>query len=190
MILIFSIIPNKELRYILPIIWLFYYSLSRYLAEKLSINYLYPSIIILSLLLPLRIWFSLPKPLLNKTAYHYVKDFLISYKPSNVNYFYETDSPLFNYDSAIYLSTQNSVNFSHLNSNYDKSNLAFPKNCEIKRGKSYIIVYSTADDSNQQGDENISFEQFCSSTVLKRCSLFKQKNLVATNEKIRIFECN
>lgn len=189
MLLIFSLISNKEPRYILPLTWLFYYEPSKYLAEKLPEKILFAAIILLSVLLPLHTFINLSKPRSNQTAYHYIKNMITVLNPKSMGFFYEIDGPFFNYASAIYLAKINNLNFHNVNENHPYVDNELLKTCNLTDSDLILFVYSTAAASTYQDSNDVSFDDVCGKKISKKCTFYSQKIFSDTDEKVRIFNC-
>ncbi len=190
LLVIFSLFPNKEPRYILPLVWLVYYILLKKIAFRIPVNYYSIVVMIGSILLPLRTYNNLNKPRLDNFAYYYVNDFLNKIRPRTVSYFFEIDSPFFNYASSQYLSRINNVE------HYYNTNSVFPfardedkYNCELTDEETYIIVYTGGVDYENWENDKIGFLKNCGKVISERCNKNDEISFSGSNEKLILFSC-
>jgi hypothetical protein len=188
LLIFLTLISNKEPRYILPFVWLFYYFIIRVSINFISSKF-YKFILLTSvILLPIRTLENLPIPMLQTSAYHYIDNFLKVNKPGRVGFYYETDSPFFNSTSARYLLEINGVAGHYdMNDAFGFAGTDLNNRC-YSINNSFVIVYSESSTNSKSKQTGIDFDKNCNE-LIKNCKSLDEQIFNITNESLKVYYC-
>lgn len=177
-----SAIPNKEDRYVFPLVLLIVIFASRELG-KLS-KFAQPLFIgCVAVTYGVRVMFFMPAPSSAIYAYQYVKQ-LISERKEPIHYFFEDDGPFFNYANVAYLHKTFDTDFELLNLNYAMS--PYMARCEITYYEPRFIVVYSRKQKLQNDTTDIKFETACKK-LASSCQLIK--TISFKYELLKLFSC-
>jgi hypothetical protein len=182
--------PNKDYRYVftwlvLSIVIMILMS-ARILSNKLIVGL----IIIVSLILCYRIDFELAPADRRVFAYNELPRLIKKYDISHLNYFFEDDSPWFNYANLELLNlTTLPLPYTMLNRNSVDALIDKSGYCEISLESRYILVYSYLTFWQNKPAYHVPFSDYCTnidaSSVCDVVEIFEPND----DESLTIYEC-
>jgi hypothetical protein len=187
--LIISFVPNKDARYIYPFVvlsLLFSSWVVARLAPKPVVGFLGVFIVLVFIG---RIFLSYPRP--EKEAYLLSRAAVLlkDYKATKVYYFFEDDSPFFNYSNVALAHQFLSVDFRFLNENSIDSQVNQTGTCGFEEFPATVLVYSYSLFKGEYPDKHVDFGSYClDADVLKECSL-KKVEYSTFGERLKVYGC-